>query len=250
MSDNTTGLVINTAIQESIAARLRPRLLEEVANLQESDIAYFQKKRLRSISAATSDIPDLPSLTQTELTDLGRVNRIRFWKMSDVEIIKLRDELRSLWNAVSVRSEDAQRAIAHWLDWRPSRNEVGQERYSPFFPSLELGRIVMDVRNLHAQMAQAVLDEAKYMKVCGNPDCSNRYFVASRTDSKYCEQGECTRYGQKVASRESWRKTHAVKEAECRIKTEEAIDQETSVSNPQKAKGSTYGRSSTRKTKK
>jgi hypothetical protein len=242
MSDNTTGFVINTAIQESLAARLRLKLLTEVANLQESGIAYFQK-RLLSISAGEPIDIDLPSLTQAELTALRLLNRLRFWKVSDGDLLRLRDELRAVWRGASVHSYEAEETIAHWLQWTPSREEVGQKRYSPFSPSLELGRIVMDVKNLHVQIAQAVLDHTKYLKICGNPGCVNPCFVARRVDQKYCEAGGCTDYGHQVAAREHYRKSHAVKESAYRIKSdEEGSSRKGAASTTKTKKGSKNGR--------
>src|SRR5206468_12985559 len=79
--------------------------------------------------------------------------------------------------------------------------------YTPIEPSFELGRLVVDARNLPAQLAQAVLENRDYMRVCANPDCAVPYFLAKRSTQKYCEAGVCVHEASKEYKRKWWRET-------------------------------------------
>src|SRR6187399_1888683 len=172
LSDNYDGFVIITAAQESAAETHRPFLLTELANLSSHGLPMFQKY-----------------LTKYFMT------------VSDDDVLRIRDELREIWSHQLMK---AQQTIAGWLTWKPTPDQIQSRAYSPFFPSLEFGSILLDTRNFHAQLAQAVLERNKYMKICGNPECLNPYFLARRSDQRFCEQGSCTDYGHRRAALEYW----------------------------------------------
>jgi hypothetical protein len=224
-ANDPTAFVRVTARDELLAERRRPLLLIELANLQDGGIAQFQK----SLQSRKSTRP------------AGR-----FFTVSDAALLRLRDELITIWKAgargelltkwkdsipkgarllppeehelgnyVEVRPPYwAPRAAAHqvmieWLRWKPHKGDVRDtQQYSPFFPSLEFGSILLDTRNLHAQMTQAVLERIENMRICGNPKCANPYFLARRNDQKYCEQGSCTIYGHRRSALDYWHRKH------------------------------------------
>jgi hypothetical protein len=218
---HSTAFVRVTARDELLAERQRPLLLAELANLQESGIAQFQK----SLQSRKGFRP-----------------LRRFFTISDAALLTIRDELLTIWKAETpeIRSEKAHEAMVRWLRWEPLKEEVYEswrvQQYSPFFPSLEFGSIRLDTRNFHAQMTQAVLERIENMRVCGNPDCANPYFLARRSDQKYCEEGSCTIYGHRQSALEYWHRTHN--------SGEESDKQSTKTK-----KGKKNGRSDSRKTK-
>lgn len=241
MSDNTSGFVMTTAMQESIAARLRHKLLADLPNLSEACIAQCQTY-LHSVTGREEMDMEIPSLKQGEIDFLRRL--FQFWKVSDRDLLKLRDEIRTIWTTAAVSGREAEEIMQRWLEWKPAEHE--HPKFS-FSPSLELGRIVLDPRNLHAQMVQAVLERSKYMKICGNPDCANPYFIARRNDQKFCETGICTNYGHRVAAREHYRKTQAVDESAYRIKSESGEERPVEVFEPKKGQGHGRKRTTTKK---
>src|SRR5262249_48585119 len=161
---DATAFVIVTAQEELIAESRRPVFLPALANLRNAGIAQFNK----SVSK-------------------------RFFEVADADLLRLRDDLVTIWSAETLRSrsEIAHEAMGRWLRWKPNQNDLKWKRhryaepYLPFFPSLEFGSILLDTRNLHAQMTQAVLERIENMRICGNPDCVNPYFLARRSDQKY-----------------------------------------------------------------
>jgi hypothetical protein len=182
LSDNYDGFVIITAARESAAETLRPFLLTELANLSNEGLASFQKYLSK-----------------------------HFILVPDGQVLQLRDELREIWRHQLMKAEQT---ISGWLTWKPTPGQFQSGDYSPFFPSLEFGSILLDTRNFHAQLAQAVLERNKYMKICGNPECTNPYFLARRSDQRYCEQGSCTDYGHRRAALDYWHRNKPYKKTE------------------------------------
>jgi hypothetical protein len=204
-------------VRELFAQDARPHLLGQLANLHDEGYARFKK--------------DYP------------LDDSRFYSMTEEQLLTLRDELRSGWGS-GTHSIERHQLLLSWLDivtpsistmdnvsafaWGvgpsgkietnhqggPIRyvvdsegKQVGEPRsmhYSAIFPSLGLGRLVIDPRNLPAQIVQAVLEQHENMRICANPDCVVPYFLAKRRTQKYCESGACVDYGHRKNALNYW----------------------------------------------
>ena len=114
----------------------------------------------------------------------------------------MRDQLRKVWTP-EVPLKAKQRIVDIWLEWRPGLRGL---RYQPWIVWLSTGRLVPFPNSLHAQLVQGALEHARHFKICKNPDCAVRYFIARRKDQKYCERGDCTASAQRMYSLNYWNK--------------------------------------------
>jgi len=157
------------------------------------------------------------------LFSLKGVRFSQFRALKEQQLLQLRNELRGVWQIddsdVAARTR-IERYLRSWLAFPvvPDNNDAVisalQKRagildapYVPISPSLELGRLIVDPRNLAAQLAQGVLEHHERMKVCANPECVIPYFLAKRRTQKYCEEGICVNYAARQYKRDYWRKT-------------------------------------------
>lgn len=144
-----------------------------------------------------------------ELANLHDKGCARFWTLwnrrfrheSDQSVLRLRDEVRSVWNS-ETSSIEKHRLVEDWLAWRHFRpSEFSLSGWMPFIPA---GRLLPDPRNLRGQLVYAVLEQAQRFALCRNPKCPAPYFLARRKDQKYCERGDCTEYAHKQRALSWW----------------------------------------------
>ncbi len=166
--------VIREVLEEHLYSS-RKRLLVALANLHDDGFGHFQRQWKR-----------------------------RFWREldSESELLAMRDQLRQVWTP-EVPLRVKQRIVDIWLEWRPGLRGL---RYQPWIVWLPTGRLVPFPNSLHAQLVQGALEHARHFKICQNPDCAVRYFIARRKDQKYCERGVCTDYAQRKYSLNYWNK--------------------------------------------
>jgi hypothetical protein len=141
-----------------------------------------------------------------ELANLHDAGANRFWrnwpfiKEPSSTLYKLRDELRHLW-ANNVREADRTKILGDWANYQ-HRGFVGIG-YRQWRVSLRPPMILPEDRNLRGFLAFTVLIHFHLLAVCRNPDCPTKYFVARRSDQKYCG-GECTVFAQRQYSLKYW----------------------------------------------
>ena len=117
----------------------------------------------------------------------------RFWRVNQQAVFDLRGGLRHIWErdaSLSVK----QSLLDRWAKWIPGG--FNRLEYRAWYPSIPLSRLVPDYQSLHTQLVQGVLEHSRHFARCGNPGCTAPYFLARRSDQKYCERGECTQYAQ------------------------------------------------------
>lgn len=178
----------------------------------------------------------------TELANLHEQGCERFWREwgwlypreSDADLLKLRDELRKVWEPISTEGEEPmtgllwnprtnrcehtassifneshkigekQAILDSWLAWRPA--DVDPKTYRPWRAMFGVANPLPDPRNLRAALALVVLYERRWMLKCGNADCPTPYFLGRRIDQKFCERGDCTSYAQRQYALKWWRR--------------------------------------------
>ena len=172
---------------EILFSETKERVIKEVFE----DALYQDRKRL---------LLELANLHDSGFTRFQRRWGARFWRVNEKEeIFDLRDGLRRIWERDATVSD---RQLDRWAQWTPRGfNRLG---YRAWYPSIPLGQLVPDYKSLHAQLVQGVLEHSRYFARCGNPGCPAPYFFARRSDQKYCERGECTRYAQSRYALKWW----------------------------------------------
>jgi hypothetical protein len=133
--------------------------------------------------------------------------------LTDGDIFTLRDGLRQVWHP-EVSIAEKQGVLNGWLQVRhpiPSSprgpfSYIGQRplQYDMWQPVLHAGKIEPAFHSIRAQLIQGVLEQHPRLAICLNPDCAAPYFMAKRSDQKYCERGECTAYAQRKYALEWW----------------------------------------------
>ncbi len=133
--------------------------------------------------------------------------------LTESDVFTLRDGLRQIWHA-DVLIAERQRILNRWLQVhhpiptspRGPFSYIGQRplQYDMWQPVLHAGRIEPAFHSIRAQLIQGVLEQHARFAVCQNPDCAAPYFMAKRSDQKYCEQGECTTYAQRKYALKWW----------------------------------------------
>jgi hypothetical protein len=198
------------SVRELFDADERPRLLVETANLRDDGYVHFR------------------SALQLGVKPFLFIDRSRFYDLTADQVFTLRNELRAVWTCKG----NSVIAIQHLLSWMKMSTpgtfeDLGKladtftggiaafisalsqggrviYQYSPVVPAIELGRLIIDPRNLPAQIAQGVLEHKDNMKVCANPGCPAPYFLAKRKTQKFCEAGGCVNYGHRKNALDYW----------------------------------------------
>ncbi len=67
-------------------------------------------------------------------------------------------------------------------------------------------RIRVKVRDLFDSLAVTLLVNSKRLRICANKACPARYFIARRSDQKYCP-GDCVQIGQAESKKRWWKES-------------------------------------------
>ena len=193
---STTRQLVERALKAGTREQARAILFSETSEkaIKEvfEDAFYQDRKRL---------LLELANLHDGGFVRFQRRWGARFSRVNQHNVFDLRDGLRRIWERDTPLSVK-QGLLDWWAKWIPRGfNRLG---YRAWYPSLSLGRLVPDYKSIHAQLVQGVLEHSQYLARCGNPTCPAPYFVARRTDQKYCERGECTRYAQTQYALKWW----------------------------------------------
>jgi hypothetical protein len=173
---------------EILFSETRERVIKEVFE----DALYQDRKKV---------LLELANLHDGGFVRFQRRWGARFSRVNQQEVFNLRDGLRSIWDRDAPRS-DKESLLDRWVKWVP--RGFYRLNFRAWHLSIPLGRLVPDYKSLHAQLVQGVLEHSRHFARCGNPGCPAPYFLARRTDQKYCERGECTRYAQNRYALKWW----------------------------------------------
>ncbi len=180
---------------------------------------------------------DLANTEQNGIRVFRRKWNRLYRQYSDTDLLIFRDELRVLWGSVAPMDEAEwadQPADVTWEDfssgmtahqkrlykaywkgpWRASANGSLETMICQRWLNLEKGGIVVDwtperkrlradPANLPVVLVLACLRHAEHLGICRNPECANRYFIASRNDQRYCSP-ECAQPAKKAAKLKWW----------------------------------------------
>src|SRR5882672_79956 len=145
------------------------------------------------------------------LHDAGWKRFSRRWlpRQSEGSVMKLRDELRAIWDG-TLSAGDGSQILYRWLaveTWHHFEMSTPETKYLvlPWSPDLRTGRLLPDAWNLPARLVTATLEYFPLMRKCSNPDCAVPHFITKRKSQRFCERGECTRYAQNQYALKWWR---------------------------------------------
>ncbi len=159
-------------INDSVWSPRRSELLREFANLHDSGLVRFRKRWSKS-----------------------------FREVPPEEIMKTRDELRRVWDQ-GTSATDKQAVLERWSEWKP-RSFQGL-RYRPWVPLLAAGRVIAETHSYTGSYLKPSWRSSNISRVVKTLIVQLTYFLARRRDQRYCEQGECTKYGQREFALDWW----------------------------------------------
>lgn len=177
-------------------------------------------------------------LSDLVLLDEGSMGRFRkrwnklYRRYSDEELLKRRDELRYFWHNVApsrpfTRIED----LFHHTEYtEPLENDydysgapdrgvqlpqficeywlrTDRDGVRIHWPSRQ---IKANPFSLPTVLAVGCLYHSRYLRICPNSECRDRYFIAVRKDQKYCSP-ECAEPAKLAAKRKWWNANRSTK---------------------------------------
>lgn len=158
-----------TAVIEKRLAKLRQRLLVELANSHE-DLARFRTKLAG-----------------------------RFQPEANAMYVSGRRDLRAIWSD-AVSTGQKQQYVDAWL-----YAALGRPDKPGIWAPLKVGHLILNPLSFPAQFVAAILENSQRFAVCENPECVAPFFLAKRRTQKFCERGECTRYAQNQYALRWWK---------------------------------------------
>lgn len=181
-----------------ITAKKAREFLIELANLRDGAAAaerfetrFKEFQRLSESGLQTS--ADLQTLTvRSDCTDAaasligaGTIDLLR-----NHALFAMRDELRLIWATRDLTTKE----------WR-----IFLFRLDPNISVDLLSAMGAPPPNAFHQAVMYLFKWAAKTRVCRNPDCSSRYFLAQRKTQKYCSE-DCALPAQRACKRDWWRK--------------------------------------------
>jgi hypothetical protein len=163
------------------------KFLMELANLRDDAVARFQK-RFGALLPQLSGVIFVTTLIDNksrEATDEEKKQSKELW------ILELRNLVRRLWIEPDLRTK----RYGVFLLWKWAMFSKGwvEQRIPSSLPP----------PSPFEQAIQLLIDAADLVRYCGNPDCFNPYFFASRRSQKYC-QDACAKPAQREFKRQWW----------------------------------------------
>jgi hypothetical protein len=198
------------------------------------------KKPPKQSSGQEVDVPRLLS-DLANMLDSGASHFRKGWKKlyqdyADAKLLKLRDELRLLWsehipvelkeddtlaNPVPDLSDQAEDLREEW-QWRQSGSQVGWEPLQQYvceqwlkaagtaglLVDWEQQRLRPDPKCLPLVLVWGCLKARDRFAYCANPECPAPFFIAKRSDQKYCSE-MCATPAKREAKLRWWRANRA-----------------------------------------
>ena len=181
-----------------------PRILVDLANMQEGDDVRFRKR----------------------------------WNVyesySDKKLLGLRDELRLLWPGYvseevmsrpmsadnSARVEDLDPLVRNWLEHRPRDMSLEEficeqwlhraVRNNGLLVDWSSKRLTPDQTSLPVVLLWGCLQNGDRLAYCQNPECPAPYFIRTRKQQKFCTEA-CAAPAKREAKRKWWNANRAGK---------------------------------------
>src|SRR5215469_6756648 len=108
--------------------------------------------------------------------------------------------LRTLWSpATPFRVKQV--LVDGWLDEAAKHSRAGSRGFHAW---LAREKFEFDLDNFRGQFVTAILENWRRFRICGNPNCPERYFLGKRSTQRYCERGDCTKYAQQKHALKWW----------------------------------------------
>jgi hypothetical protein len=167
--------------------------LTELANLRDEPEAFERFHKRWPGLVGVSDCPD----------ELHHIHEMplppKFWL-----IYERREKLRGIWEG---NEENALREFLLPPDPPPlnlsEELQVGFIWDSPIVFDWRRGQIVYQPRTEFQRAVYTLFRRSALARVCGNPDCSSRYFVAKKATQRYCSD-KCAEVFQKAWKKKWW----------------------------------------------
>ena len=119
-------------------------------------------------------------------------------EITDEQLLKTGEELRQIWPALVSGTVPESDPVFSWWEAKPYDG--------PGWLIFPFTMRVVPISNVRAQLALALVENWRKLAICANPQCG-RYYVARRTDQKYCLDEGCLKYGNRIrAKRHYWDK--------------------------------------------
>ena len=158
---------------EMFASRLTEKakpLMELLANMEDSAAAISQFRE--------NAFADYTFLDRYSLPDIASA--------SDLELVTLRDELRTVWNR-----SGHEEILLNWWRLYPLTDA------SAWVTLYEAGAFFPTEKNTRALLARVCFEKSELLGRC--PACNQRFFLKDRRSDKYClTSDECRLYGNRV----------------------------------------------------
>jgi hypothetical protein len=147
-----------------------------------------------NLKSALPWLLDLANLQDDGVGHYARRHASRSTPNDLVSILKLRDEVRQMW-----QSEDALAELARrWLS-----GETGEDTAAArllFQP--EKGVLVPDPNNYRVLLLFTFLHYRPRLACCENPGCQSYFIRAAR--ERFCDKSRCTAYARRLYKRKWW----------------------------------------------
>jgi hypothetical protein len=148
-------------------------------------------------------LDDLANLSEGSLNLFKRSWGDKLKLGSDSELLVFRDRLRMIWSP-SESLQNKERILGSWLHSRKQGFEALGD--FPLQPCLRLGVLIPKSGELAPALVFLALRYFRAMRLCINPDCDGKYFLAGRKHQVTCQKIACVRYAQAQRSKVSYHK--------------------------------------------
>ncbi|HKF05415.1 MAG TPA: hypothetical protein VKB49_24060 [Candidatus Sulfotelmatobacter sp.] len=159
-------------------------LIQSISEVEEAQTAAYI-----ALLANTESIADFrQALPNPPVFDIA--------KETDAELLKFRDELRTVWEGTE--SEKIGVIVGAWIKRYPlddARFWLVNHPSRSFIPLS---------KNTRAIAANIWYGKRHLLNRCSNPEC-RQFFIAKRVDQKYCLDDDCLKYGGRVRAYKHWK---------------------------------------------
>jgi hypothetical protein len=191
----------NAGYVEALANDELMRALTELANLRDDPEAFERfQARWPTLAHVSDDADELHPIHETSLP-------LKFWL-----IYERREKLRDIWEGkpdylkeflLPHDPPEELRVTGFYIDKSSTKRQVGVIWDAPIDLDWRRGQIIYEPRTEFQRAIYALFRRSALAKVCANPDCLARYFVARKATQRYCSE-KCAEVFQKVYKRKWW----------------------------------------------
>jgi hypothetical protein len=185
----------------TLAERDLLEALGELANLRDEREAFERFcKRWPELAYVSDNAPELHPIEETELPT-------KFWL-----IYERRGYLRDIWEGdprplrgflLPTDPPEELRDRGIYFDRNSTDMHVGILWETQIELDWRRSEIIYEPRTEFQRAIYTLFRKSALAKVCGNPDCPARYFVARKTTQRYCS-AKCAEVFQRASKRKWW----------------------------------------------